>query len=66
MNIPAPTENGAESTIVVDRILLADPTGKIPEKALKEFMEIHVEPAFWGWMQKRKEAEHAREKASSL
>ncbi len=54
LNIPSPVENGDESTIVADRIILADPRGEIPEQELKEFMEAHVEPAFWAWMEKRK------------
>lgn len=54
LNIPMPVIAGVESTIVVDRIILADPRGEIPEMELQEFMEEHVEPAFWAWMQKRK------------
>lgn len=57
MNIPKPIEVGEESTIVADRIILADPRGIIPESELQEFMETHVEPAFWKWMQKRKAGE---------
>lgn len=55
MNIPKPIEVGLESTIVADRIILADPRGIIPEAELQEFMETHVEPAFWVWMKKRSE-----------
>lgn len=54
-----PVLAGEESTIVADRILIADPRGEIPESELQKFMEEHVEPEFWAWMQKRSEVRHA-------
>lgn len=51
INVPSPVKTGKEATIAVDRILVADPRGKIPKEDLHEFMEEHVEPAFWRWTQ---------------
>lgn len=49
LNIPKPVIVGEESTIAVNRLILADPRGEIPERDLLEFMETHIEPAFWSW-----------------
>ncbi|KXA89408.1 hypothetical protein AKJ57_05345 [candidate division MSBL1 archaeon SCGC-AAA259A05] len=49
INVPSPVKTGEEVTIAVDRILIADPLGKIPKEDLHEFMEEFVEPAFWEW-----------------
>lgn len=54
INVPSPVRTGEEVTIAVDRILIADPLGKISKEDLHEFMEEFVEPAFWKW---RKEKE---------
>lgn len=51
MNIPKPMEAGEESTIAVNRLILADPRGEIPERDLLEFMERYIEPAFWKWLE---------------
>jgi len=45
---------GKVSSIVVSRLLLADPRGEIPEKDLQEFMENYVEPTFWIWYNEKK------------
>jgi len=49
MNIPSPIEAGTTSTIVANRLILADPRGEISERDLLEFMETQIEPAFWEW-----------------
>jgi len=56
MNIPSPLEAGSESTIAANRLILADPRGKVPESDLLEFLETQIEPAFWEW-QKAKHQE---------
>jgi hypothetical protein len=52
--IPRPIPAGKESTIAVGRLLLADPRGEISERDLLEFMEQHLEPTFWRWLDERK------------
>lgn len=47
--IPKPIVAGRESTIAANRLILADPRGKISELDLLEFLEDHLEPAFWKW-----------------
>lgn len=54
LNIPKPIVAGKESTIAANRLILADPRGNISETDLLEFMEKHVEPAFWKWYSERK------------
>ena len=54
LNIPKPIEVGVESTIAANRLILADPRGEISERDLLEFLEDHIEPAFWKWWEARK------------
>ncbi len=57
--IPRPIEAGNESTIAANRLILADPCGKIPEQDLLKFMEEYVEPAFLEWRRKNFRSEAA-------
>lgn len=54
MIIPAQLEIGKTSTIVADRLLLADIRGEISENDLLEFYEEHIEPRFWEWYNKKR------------
>ena len=54
--LPASLVKGKNSTMSGDRILLVDPKGVISEDELLEFWETCVEPQFWQWLQRRKEA----------
>jgi len=55
--IPKGLSIGEETSLAADAIILADPTGRINEADLLEFLETHVEPAFWEWLKQRKENE---------
>jgi len=60
--IPASIEKGDESTLAANRLILVDPRGEISAEDLLEFLERHIEPAFWPWMkQKQFEKEHEGE-----
>jgi hypothetical protein len=50
--------------MVGDRLLLVDPRGEIHEDDLLEFMERHVEPAFWAWLKQKEAAERATGKGT--
>ena len=52
---PSDITVGEEATLAGNRLLLIDPLGEIDENDLEEFLEKHVEPAFWKWW-KQKEA----------
>lgn len=52
---PSDITVGEEATLAGNRLLLIDPRGEINEDDLEEFLEKHVEPAFWKWW-KQKEA----------
>jgi len=54
--LPAPIEKGKESTLAANRLLLVDPRGEITESDLLEFLETYIEPNFWPWIAKKKEA----------
>jgi len=60
MILPALLEIKDESTMAGNRLVLSDPRGEIPERALLEFYEKYIEPNFWAWYQqlrlKHKEA----------
>jgi len=47
---------GEEASIAGNHLLLIDPRGEINEDDLLEFMERHVEPAFWRWWESRRRA----------
>jgi hypothetical protein len=47
---------GDEATVAGNRILLIDPRGEIDEKDLGEFLEKHVDPAFWNWWRQKEAA----------
>jgi hypothetical protein len=53
---------GEEASIAGNRLLLIDPRGEIGEDELLEFMEKHVEPAFWSWWEGRKRSLPAPER----
>jgi hypothetical protein len=57
MNIPSPLEAGDESTIAANRLVLADPRGKISELDLLEFLETCIEPIFWEWWKNKQEGQ---------
>ena len=52
--LPASIEKGDESTLAGNRLLLVDPRGEISEEDLLEFLEEHIEPNFWPWIEKIK------------
>jgi hypothetical protein len=54
--LPASIEKGNESTLAANRLLLVDPRGEITESDLLEFLETYIEPNFWPWLAKKKEA----------
>lgn len=54
--IPAKLKTGKESTLAANRLMLVDPRGEIPEDDLLEFLEKYIEPEFWPWIAKKKEA----------
>jgi len=59
--LPASIEKGDESTLAANRLILVDPRGEISADDLLEFLESHIEPAFWPWM-KQKQSEKELEK----
>jgi len=65
MIIPAQLNVGERSTISANRLLLADVSGKISEDELLEFMEEHVEPAYWKWIEEKKNKKQLDDKQSS-
>lgn len=54
--LPASIEKGDQSTLAANRLMLVDPRGEIPEADLLEFLETCIEPQFWPWIKKKREA----------
>jgi len=54
ITIPAGLEVGEESSIAANRIMIIDPRGKIDPEDLLEFLETHVEPIFWRWLEEKR------------
>jgi len=48
--LPSVLEMGEYITLAADRLILADPRGKINPSDLLEFLEM-IEPKFWEWME---------------
>ena len=59
LTYPSDVLIGKEASIAGDRLLLVDPRGEIDENDLAEFMETHVEPAFWRWWRPKEAARRA-------
>lgn len=55
--LPASIEKGEESTLAANRLILVDPRGEISERDLLEFLETYIEPNFWPWILKKREAQ---------
>lgn len=55
ITIPNGVPTGSEATKAVDKIMIADPKGKIDEDDLLEFLE-KIEPQFWDWYRKKRES----------
>jgi len=53
--LPANLKKGEESTLAANRLILVDPRGEINEDDLLEFLETHIEPNFWPWLQRIKD-----------
>jgi len=53
MTYPSDVIIGEEASVVGNRLLLIDPRGEIDENDLLEFMERHIEPAFWKWWEQK-------------
>lgn len=56
--IPSQLKIGSRSSIVADRLLLADVRGEISPEDLLDFFENYIEPQFWVWHQKRVDAKN--------
>ena len=57
---PSDITVGEEATLAGNRLLLIDPRGEINEDDLEEFLEKHVEPAFWKWWEQKKAAKRPK------
>jgi len=57
---PSDVMVGEEASVAGNRLLLIDPRGEIDESDLMEFMEKHVEPAFWKWWRQKEAAKRTR------
>ena len=57
--IPKGLSIGEETSLAADAIILADPTGRIDEEDLLEFLESHVEPAFWEWLKAKNQSKNS-------
>jgi hypothetical protein len=56
MTYPGDVVVGKEATIAGERLLIIDPQGEINENDLAEFMETHINPAFWKWYRQKEAA----------
>ena len=54
VTLPGGREIGEEVSMAVNRLLLMDTTGEIPEAKLLEFLKDELEPAFWRWWEPQK------------
>jgi len=54
--LPANIKKGQQSTLAANRLVLIDPRAEIHEEDLLEFLETYIEPQFWPWYQKKKQA----------
>jgi len=61
MTYPGNVIVGEEASIAGNRLLLIDPRGEIDENELLEFMEKHVESAFWEWWKQKEASRHVSE-----
>jgi len=59
MTYPSDVTIGEEATLAGNRLLVIDPRGEIDENDLLEFLETHVEPAFWKWWRQKEAAKQA-------
>jgi hypothetical protein len=56
LTYPSDITVGDEASVVGNRLLLIDPRGEIDVDDLMDFMEKHVEPAFWKWWRQKEAA----------
>src|SRR4030067_2822216 len=56
LTYPSDITLGEEASVAGNRLLLIDPRGEINEDDLEEFLEKHVEPAFWKWWRSKEAA----------
>ena len=54
LTIPSQLVIGERSSVAANRLFLADVRGEISEDDLLEFLETHIEPAFWKWIEEKK------------
>ena len=57
ITIPSKMKTGDTATLAGNRLIIMDPRGEIHEDDLLEFLEEFIEPNFWPWVAKKKEAQ---------
>jgi hypothetical protein len=60
LTYPSDITVGEEASVAGNRLLLIDPRGEINEDELEEFLEKHVEPAFWKWWRTKEVAKRPK------
>src|SRR3989304_4142863 len=60
LTYPSDITVGEEASVAGNRLLLIDPRGEINEDDLEEFLEKHVEPAFWKWWRSKEAAKRPK------
>jgi hypothetical protein len=60
LTYPSDIAVGEEASVAGNRLLLIDPRGEINEDDLAEFLEKHVEPAFWKWWRAKEAAKRPK------
>jgi hypothetical protein len=51
LSIPRELKHGKEATLAANRFIFLDPRGEISEDDLLSFLEEHIEPQIWPWLQ---------------